>query len=427
MPTISQKSDYTTSYQQSLKNPEHYWSQVAQDYLWRKPFERIQSGSFEELNVKWFEGAQLNITENCLDRHLAAKGDQWAVIWEPNDPQQPPIKLTYRQLHQRVCQMANVLKKHQVGKGDRVCLYMSMVPELLIGVLACARIGAIHSVVFGGFSAQALANRIQDCQAKMLITNDEGRRGNKTIPLKETSDQALAQCPSIKKVLLFKHTGGPVPFQKGRDFWLQEELKTVSSECPPEIMEAEDPLFILYTSGSTGKPKGLLHTTAGYMVWVGESFKNVFQVQEKDIYWCTADIGWITGHSYIAYGPLLQGSTSVLFEGIPTYPHAGRFWEMIDKYKVTHFYTAPTAIRSLMAQDLQFVLKQDLSSLKVLGSVGEPINEEAWEWFHQHVGKKTLPHCRYLVANRNGGNYDLSSGRNYRVYSRPCHLPSPGS
>ncbi len=391
MKAISHRDEYHSRYRASLEDPQSYWTETAGAYLWKKPFKRVHSGNFRELNVQWFEGAELNITENCLDRHLSDKPLKTAVIWEPNNPQEAPLKLTYRELHQRVCQMANVLKAHGIQKGDRVCFYMSMVPELLIGVLASARLGAIHSVVFGGFSAEALASRIQDCQAKMVVTNDEAYRGNKTIPLKAITDEALQSSPSVEKVLVLKRTGGKVNFQQGRDVWLHSELEAAAKECPAETMQAEDPLFILYTSGSTGKPKGLLHTTAGYMVWAGETFKNVFQVQENDIYWCTADIGWITGHSYIAYGPLLNGATTVMFEGVPSYPDAGRFWEVVDKYQVTHFYTAPTAIRALQASDLNFVLKHDLSSLKVLGSVGEPINEEAWEWYHQHVGKKRCP------------------------------------
>ena len=391
MKKISTMQEYSQAHKASMENTDSYWAEAASAYHWYKPFDSVHSGSFQNLDVKWFDGGQTNITFNCLDRHLEERGDKIAVIWEPNNPNEKEIRLTFKQLHEKVCQFSNVLKDQGVKKGDRVCFYMSMVPELLIGVLATARIGAIHSVVFGGFSAKALAGRIQDCEASMVVTNDEAFRGGKTIPLKSITDEALETCPTIEKVLCLKRTGGDIKWVEGRDINLNEALENASKECEAEKMDSEDPLFILYTSGSTGKPKGLLHTTAGYMLWAGETFKQVFQVDDQDTYWCTADIGWITGHTYITYGPLLNGQTTVMFEGVPTYPDAGRFWDIVDKYDITHFYTAPTAIRALQACDLDFVTKHNLSSLKVLGSVGEPINEEAWEWYHEHVGKKNCP------------------------------------
>ena len=372
MNTIKNAADYKRFYDMSLNDKEAFWSEVAGNYKWKKSWDKVCSGDFNNLDVKWFDGASLNITENCIDRHLETRGDKTAIIYEANDPNEEALNITYKELHKRVCQFANVLKDQGVKKGDRVIFYMSMVPDLLVGVLATARIGAIHSVVFGGFSANALAGRIQDCEATIIVTNDAGFRGDKTVPLKAITDEALKTCPTIKTVLVSKRVGEEIEMIKGRDHWLGD-------------------LFILYTSGSTGKPKGLLHTTAGYMVWAGETYKNVFQVGEEDVYWCTADIGWITGHTYITYGPLLNGSTQVMFEGVPTYPDAGRFWEATAKHKVTHFYTAPTAIRALEAHGLDFVKGHDLSSLKVLGSVGEPINEEAWDWYNKNIGKEKCP------------------------------------
>jgi acetyl-CoA synthetase len=388
---ITNFEEYQKSYQMALEKAPEYWSEVATDYQWEESWTQVQSGDFNDLDIKWFKDAKLNITSNCLDRHLETRGDKVAVIWEPNDPKDEALKITYKELHKKVGKMANVLKKHGVQKGDRVCFYMSMVPELLTGVLACARIGAVHSVVFGGFSSQALAGRVQDCEAKMVITCDEAYRGSKTVPLKNITDEAMKSCPKVEKVLVLKRTNGPIEWNEKRDVWLLDEINQADPECDPVIVDAEDPLFILYTSGSTGKPKGLLHSSAGYMVWAGETFKNVFQMEENDIYWCTADIGWVTGHSYIAYGPLLNGATTIMFEGVPTYPDAGRFWEICDKFDVTHFYTAPTAIRALQACDLSLVTKHKLNSLKVLGSVGEPINEEAWEWYHKNIGHENCP------------------------------------
>jgi acetyl-CoA synthetase len=391
MSRITDINEYNEHYNLSLKDTDAYWSKIADELHWFKKWDKVQSGNFEDLNVKWFEGASTNMSYNCLDRHLEERGDKVAVIYEDNDPSVAPRTFTYKEIHAEVCRMANVMKDNGIKKGDRVCFYMSMVPELLVGVLACTRIGAIHSVVFGGFSAQALAGRIQDSECKMVITNDGGYRGDKIIPLKDITDEALKDCPSIEKVLVMKRTNSDVQWTEGRDLWLRELMDAASTECPAEEMDAEDPLFILYTSGSTGKPKGLLHTTAGYMTYAYHTFRNVFQVEEDDIYWCTADIGWITGHTYITYGPLLNGSTTVMFEGVPTWPDAGRFWEICDKLKVTHFYTAPTAIRALEACDIEFVNKHSLSTLKVLGSVGEPINEEAWTWYNKNVGKEKCP------------------------------------
>ncbi len=392
MESIKTKEIYQAHWSKAANELDEYWSEIAKNYEWKEQWKTVQSGDFNDLEVKWFDGAKLNITHNCIDRHLANRGNKTAVIWEGNEPSEANITYTYKELHAEVCRYANVLKDHGIKKGDRVVFYMSMVPELLTGLLACARIGAIHSVVFGGFSAQALAGRIQDSDAKMVITNDEAYRGSKIIPLKAIADEALESCSSVTSVLVRKRTHSEkVNYVEGRDHSLLELIKEASADCEPEWMDAEDPLFILYTSGSTGTPKGLVHTTGGYMVWAGQTFKNIFQMQEDDIYWCTADIGWITGHSYITYGPLLNGATTVMFEGAPSYPDWGRFWEIVEKLKVTHFYTAPTAIRSLEAQDIEFVRKHDLSSLKVLGSVGEPINEEAWEWYHKEIGKEKCP------------------------------------
>ena len=389
---ISSRDDYEEHYTLSTTEPEKYWAQIAKNYDWKKEPQKIIQGDFNDLEIKWFEDGQLNITYNCLDRHLEKRGNKTAVMWEGNSPDDEHLSYTYNELHREVCRFANVLKDQGIKKGDRVVFYMSMVPELLTGVLACARIGAVHSVVFGGFSAQALAGRIQDCEAKLVVTNDEAYRGAKTIGLKEITDEALKSCTTVDKVLVRKRThASHVNYNSTRDLDLLELLSQADDQCEPEWMNAEDPLFILYTSGSTGTPKGLLHTTGGYMVWAGQTFKNVFQMEEDDIYWCTADIGWITGHSYIAYGPLINGASSVIFEGIPTYPDAGRFWEIVEKYKITHFYTAPTAIRALQACDLKFVKDHDLSSLKVLGSVGEPINEEAWQWYHKEIGNEKCP------------------------------------
>lgn len=383
--------DYQTAYQKSVDDPEAFWAEIAQEFQWRKPWTKTLQWNFTEPSIKWFVGGKLNITENCLDRHLLTRGDQPAIIWEPNDPNEAGVTLTYRMLHDQVCRFANVLKRNGVVKGDRVCIYMPMVPELAIAVLACARIGAVHSVVFGGFSAQSIADRINDARCKVVVTADGAYRGNKEIPLKSTVDDALIGCPSVQKVIVLTRTRTPVSMLKGRDIWWEQELKQVTADCPAEEMDAEDMLFILYTSGSTGKPKGVVHTCGGYMVFTAYTFQNVFQYEENQTFFCTADIGWITGHSYIVYGPLANGATSLIFEGVPTYPDAGRFWDIIDKHKVDILYTAPTAIRSLMGFGVEKVENHDLSSLQVLGSVGEPINEEAWHWYDEHIGKKRCP------------------------------------
>lgn len=388
---ISNFEEYQQWYKYSVEQPEAFWDAVAEKFLWRKKWDKTLEYDLNIPKVKWFEGGKLNITENCLDRHLEKIGDKTAIIWEPNHPEEATIHLTYKQLHKKVCQFANVLKNNGIKKGDRVCLYLPMIPELAIAMLACARIGAIHSIVFAGFSSTAIASRINDAECKMLITANEAYRGNKKIALKEICNAALKNTPSIEKVIVFERTTTPTPMQAGRDVFWNEALKKVDTSCEAEIMNAEDALFILYTSGSTGQPKGMVHTTGGYMVGSTFTFQNVFQINENDIYWCTADIGWITGHSYIIYGPLCAGATTVMFEGVPSFPDYGRFWEICDKLNVTHFYTAPTAIRALAKQPLALVNKHNLTSLKVLGSVGEPINEEAWHWYNDHIGKKNCP------------------------------------
>lgn len=389
--TVNNLKEYFKIYDKSVKNPAKFWSKIAKEFNWYKKWDTTLTHNLKEAEVKWFEGGQLNITENCIDRHLADRGTQTAILFEPNDPSNEAEHITYNELHKRVNKMANVLKNKGIEKGDRVCIYLPMIPELAITVLACARIGAIHSVVFAGFSAKALASRINDSDCKLVVTADGGFRGNKTIDLKAIVDKALEESPRVEAVLVAKRTNTSVEFTEGRDLWLADELYQVDEACEPAVMGAEDPLFILYTSGSTGKPKGMVHTTGGYMVYAAYTFKNVFQYEKGDVYWCTADIGWITGHSYIVYGPLLNGATTVMFEGVPSYPDYGRFWEIVEKHKVTQFYTAPTAIRSLAKQDLEFVEKYDISSLKVLGTVGEPINQEAWDWYNNHIGNKECP------------------------------------
>ncbi len=383
--------EYQTAYQHSVEDPEGFWAEVAQEFKWHKPWQKVLEWNFSTPDIKWFVGGKTNITENALDRHLRELGNHPAIIWEPNDPSEPNVTLTYKMLHDQVCRFANVLKRNGVVKGDRVCIYLPMVPEAAIAILACARIGAVHSVVFGGFSAQSLTDRIIDSNCKVIVTSDGAARGNKNIPMKDTVDDALIACPSVQKVIVLTHTRTPISMIKGRDVWWESEMKQVTSDCRPEVMDSEDPLFILYTSGSTGKPKGVVHTTGGYMVYSAYTFQNVFQYEKDQIFFCTADVGWITGHSYIVYGPLLSGATSLMFEGIPTYPDAGRFWDIVDRHKVDILYTAPTAIRSLMGFGLKYVEGKDLSSLKVLGSVGEPINEEAWNWYNEHIGKGKCP------------------------------------
>jgi len=389
---IKHLEEYFQVYRKSVRDPEGFWEEIAEEhFVWRKKWDNVLSWDFKKPEVKWFDGARLNITENCLDRHIPTRGNKTAIIFEPNNPKEEAQHITYRELHEQVCRMANVLKEKGVGKGDRVCIYLPMIPELAVALLACARIGAIHSVVFAGFSSIALSTRINDCDCKLVITSDGSYRGGKTIDLKGIVDAAMDDCPGVNTVLVVKRTGGDISMQKGRDLWLQQLLENAYADCNAEIMDAEDPLFILYTSGSTGKPKGMVHSCGGYMVYTAYTFKNIFQYRENDVYWCTADIGWITGHSYIVYGPLANGATTVMFEGVPSYPDYGRFWDVVDKHKVNQFYTAPTAIRALAKEGLEHVEKFDLSSLKILGTVGEPINEEAWHWYNNNIGKGKSP------------------------------------
>ena len=424
---ITSFEDYQEKYQQSVENPEGFWEEIAEHFLWRRKWDKVLEWNFDEPNVKWFTNAKLNITENCLDRHLKTRGNKLALIWEPNDPRDQFVRYTYKELHEKVCKFANVLKDNGAKKGDRVCLYMPMIPELAVAVLACARIGAIHSVVFAGFSANAIADRINDATCNIVITTDAMNRGAKQLPVKRVVDEALKKCSSVEKVLVFDHLSQyPFEITEGRDVVINELLEKASPVCEPEIMDAEDMLFILYTSGSTGKPKGVVHTCGGYMVYTEYSFRNVFQYDESDIYWCTADIGWITGHSYIIYGPLLAGATTLMFEGVPTYPDNGRFWQIVDKYGVNIFYTAPTAIRSLMAGDIDDILSYNLSSLKVLGTVGEPINEEAWHWYNVNVGKERCPIVDTWWQTETGGIMISPLANITKTKPTYATLPLPG-
>ncbi|WP_333866113.1 acetate--CoA ligase [Sphingobacterium sp.] len=427
---IKSFEEYQSEYKRSVEQPEEFWASIADHFFWKRKWNKVLNWNFEEPNVKWFEGAKLNITENCLDRHIYANGDKPAIIWEPNDPNEAHRILSYKQLLQKVEQFANVLKNNNIKKGDRVCIYLPMVPELVIAVLACARIGAIHSVVFGGFSARSIADRIVDAECKLIVTSDGSYRGNKTIGLKNIVDDALMQCDTVEKVIVLTRTRTPVSMIKGRDVWWEDEIKKVETQgnpaCPAEEMDAEDTLFILYTSGSTGKPKGVVHTCGGYMVYTGYTFMNTFQYKPNDVFFCTADIGWITGHSYIVYGPLSQGATSLMFEGVPTFPDASRYWDIIDKFKVNIIYTSPTAIRSLMAFGDEFVDKNDLSSLRVLGSVGEPINEEAWNWFNEKVGKKNCPIVDTYWQTENGGHLITSLAGVTPEKASYAMFPMPG-
>ena len=386
-PRIRTMAEYESAYRHSIEKPEEFWESIASHFEWNKKWNNVLKWDFDNFNVEWFRGAQLNITENCLDRHLETRGDQVAILWEANDPQKANRTLTYRQLYAEVCRAANMLRNLGVKKGDRVCIYLPMIPEAAIAMLACARIGAIHSVVFAGFSSNSLSERINDSECTIVLTADGAFRGAKSFSLKDIVDEAAEKCNSVRHVVVIRHTLHEINWVKGRDLWWHETIQGCSDQCSAEVMDAEDMLFILYTSGSTGKPKGVVHTTAGYMVWAWYTFINVFQYEKNDLYWCTADIGWVTGHSYIVYGPLLAGATTLMFEGVPTWPDAGRFWSIIDKHKVNIFYTAPTAIRSLMAHGDHFVYPYSLESLKTLGSVGEPINEEAWQWYYDNIGK----------------------------------------
>ena len=420
---IKTREAYEQVYEKSIAQPEAFWQEIAGQYQWRKPWTKTLEWNFAEPSVQWFLGGKLNITENCLDRHLEEHGDKIALLWEPNDPKEAFLKYTYTELHAQVCRMANVLKNMGVKKGDRVCVYMPMIPELTFAVLACARIGAIHSVVFAGFSVNAVADRIQDAGCTFVITTDGLYRGAKQIPVKSVVDEALEICPDVSKVLVVNRLNWPTDMKPGRDFWYHEEIAYVHDTCPAEEMDSEDPLFILYTSGSTGKPKGVVHTCGGYMVYAGYTFSNVFQYQANEVFWCTADVGWVTGHSYIVYGPLLNGATSLMFEGVPTFPDPGRFWQVIDKHKVNIFYTAPTAIRSLMAAGVDHVLAYSLHTLRVLGSVGEPINEEAWHWYHTHIGKGKCPVVDTWWQTETGGI--MISGLAGVSELKPAHAGQP--
>ena len=417
---------YKQQYQESINDPESFWKKKAENFVWRKKWEKVLEWDFTKPEIRWFSGGQLNITENCLDRHLEKRGENIAVKWIANNPNEESVSLTYNKLYSEVCKFANVLKNNGARKGDRVCIYMPMVPELAIAVLACARIGAIHSVVFAGFSAKSLSDRINDASCNILITADGGYRGAKITPLKDISDEAMNSTNTIEKCIVLKRTKCKISMDGNRDTWWHDEINKVEENCPIEVMDSEDPLFILYTSGSTGKPKGIQHSTAGYMIYTEFSFRNVFQYNDGDIYWCTADIGWITGHSYIIYGPLLAGATTIMFEGIPSYPDYGRFWQIVQENKVNIFYTAPTAIRALEAKGLDFVRPYDLSSLKVLGTVGEPINEDAWHWYDKEIGNRKSPIVDTWWQTETGGI--MISNIAGVTKSRPTFatLPLPG-
>ncbi|CAH0334590.1 Acetyl-coenzyme A synthetase [Flavobacterium sp. CECT 9288] len=424
---INTLEEYFKHYKKSVREPKKFWDKVAsENFTWYQEWDKVVDFNMAEAEIKWFTEAKVNITKNCIDRHLAKNGTKTAIIFEPNDPTENALHISYNELHERVCKMANVLQEQGIQKGDRVCIYLPMIPELAVTTLACARIGAIHSVVFAGFSASAVAARINDSSCKMVITSDGGYRGNKTIDLKSIVDEALLSCDCVEKVLVAKRIHTTIPMKEGRDQWLQPLLDAASDNNVAEIMDAEDPLFILYTSGSTGKPKGMVHTTAGYMVYTAYTFKNVFNYEENDIFWCTADIGWITGHSYILYGPLLNGATTVIFEGVPSYPDFSRFWQTIEKHKVTQFYTAPTAIRALAKESIEFVQRYQLTSLKVIGSVGEPINEEAWHWYNNHVGDKKCPVVDTWWQTETGGI--MISPIAFVTPTKPTYasLPLPG-
>ena len=426
MQRITSLSDYFKKYEQSEKDPEKFWSEIADTFIWKKKWDKVLDWNFESVDIKWFKNAKLNITENIFERNLKDRGDKTAIIWEPNDPNEPSIHLTYNELYEETCKFSNALRDKGIKKGDRVIIYMPMVPEAAIAMLACARVGAVHSVVFAGFSSTSLADRINDCQAKMVLTSDGNFRGNKTIPVKPVVDEALEKCSTIESVIVLERTKQKVNMTEGRDYWWHDCINGISSQCAPEILDSEDMLFILYTSGSTGKPKGVVHSSAGYMVYSAYTFLNVFQYDENDIYWCTADVGWITGHSYIVYGPLLCGATSVMFEGVPTFPNVSRFWDVVDKYKVNQFYTAPTAIRALQAHGLEPLKNNSLDSLKVIGSVGEPINEEAWHWYHDNIGKGNCPLVDTWWQTETGGI--MISALAGITPNKPAHasLPLPG-
>ena len=426
MQRIKSLSEYFNHYEKSQKDPEGFWSKIAESFNWIKPWSKVLESDFEKVSIKWFIDAKLNITENIFERNLVINKEKTAIIWEPNNPDEETKKISYQELYEETCKFSNALKDLGIKKGDRIIIYMPMVPEAAIAMLACARVGAIHSVVFAGFSSTSLADRIDDCQAKMVITSDGNYRGNKVIPVKSVVDEALEKSNSIEKVVVLKRTNQDVNLVENRDFWWHELVADKSSECKAEVMDSEDMLFILYTSGSTGKPKGVVHTTGGYMVYSAYTFSNVFQYDKDDIYWCTADVGWITGHSYIVYGPLLCGATSLMFEGVPTYPNVSRFWDIVDKHKVNQFYTAPTAIRALQAHGLEPLENNSLESLKVIGSVGEPINEEAWHWYHDNIGKGNCPLVDTWWQTETGGI--MISALAGITPNKPAHasLPLPG-
>ncbi|HEX8061500.1 MAG TPA: acetate--CoA ligase [Cyclobacteriaceae bacterium] len=423
---IKSSGDYQEVYKESVTNPEAFWAGVAEDFKWRKKWDKVLEWDFNKPEVKWFVGGKLNITENCLDRHLAKRANQVAIIWEPNSPDQKAKHITYQELYNNVCQVANMLRSLGVKKGDRVCIYLPMIPEAAYAILACARIGAVHSVVFAGFSSGSLVDRINDSGCKVVLTSDGAFRGDKSINLKGIVDEALDKCPTIEKVVVVKHTSGAVNMKPSRDLWWNDVVSNQSNTCPAEEMDSEDLLFILYTSGSTGKPKGMVHTCAGYMVYINYTFRTAFQYQDEQIYWCTADVGWITGHSYILYGPLSAGATAVMFEGIPSWPDWSRFWQVIERHKVNIFYTAPTAIRSLQNAPLTFVERHDLSSLKLLGSVGEPINEEAWNWYSKNIGKGKCPVIDTWWQTETGGFMISPIANVTKLKPAFATLPLPG-
>ena len=426
MQRIKTLSEYFKKYELSEKDPESFWSEIADSFSWKKKWDKELDWDFEKANIKWFQNAKLNITENIFERNIKERGSKTAIIWEPNDPSEPAIHLTYQELYDETCRFSNALRAKGISKGDRVIIYMPMVPEAAIAMLACARVGAVHSVVFAGFSSTSLADRVNDCQAKMVLTSDGNFRGNKTIPVKSVVDEALEKSKSIESVIVLERTKQTINMIEGRDHWWHDCIKEESNVCEAEVMDSEDMLFILYTSGSTGKPKGVVHSSAGYMVYSAYTFQNVFQYNEDDIYWCTADVGWITGHSYIVYGPLLCGATTVMFEGVPTFPNVSRFWDIVDKFKINQFYTAPTAIRALQAHGLEPLKNNSLESLKVIGSVGEPINEEAWHWYHDNVGKGNCPLVDTWWQTETGGI--MISALAGITPNKPAHasLPLPG-
>ncbi|MDH5248675.1 MAG: acetate--CoA ligase [Cyclobacteriaceae bacterium] len=426
MNPIHSIDEYYREYKRSVENPEDFWAEIASEFVWRKKWDKVLEWDFHKPEVKWFAGGKLNITENCIDRHLSTRSNQTAIIWEPSDPKDEAKHITYKELHEQVCKVGNMLKSRGIRKGDRVCIYMPMVPELAYAVLGCARIGAVHSVVFAGFSSGSLIDRINDSGCKLILTADGSSRGGKRIDLKKIVDEAIINCPTIETSIVLESIRSNPDMQSGRDAWWHEEMSKAGTTCPAEEMDAEDLLFILYTSGSTGKPKGMVHTIGGYMVYTDYTFKTVFQYQDGQVFWCTADVGWITGHSYILYGPLSAGATSVIFEGIPSWPDMGRFWQVVERHKVNIFYTAPTAIRSLEKAPLHFVEDSDLSSLKVLGTVGEPINEEAWHWYDEHIGKRKCPIVDTWWQTETGGHMISPIANVTKLKPAHATLPLPG-